>query len=1058
MEQISKLADKYGLCWEWQDSLEIPCIAYKQKALDNETVISYNFILKYCHLAESKLLDVNDLERSFVEFERKYFSKYFFREDTDLKWNYYLLLIVSEAESCDFNICQLEQDDKYLRKLVMTEEEFAVYIGHGRNMKNNHGQVINGLDIYAEWQRELGEAGIEGILTYPFENTRVQNYIEAGTPIRFQGRPTEHWENDSQSSPKFLVEEVQTLSLNGFREHCLSGGLEIPLTKVNLISGCNGTGKSSICSALEYAFTGEISEAEQEEGEAKVTFRNRKDDSVGLSSKMLTKKKKELDKLWYGTVTAARKSSLNRNFHTFNYLGLEASGRYMQELDINELVKNVLFGIEVTEAEQKMRRYGRAFADKEKDYRKQWKKIYLELEKFQGENDVKKVSREVISGKFRGQGYKGELPSSNRHMEVFLNECRSILLRNNQYVETLFLLCDEAETEKAIEKKMKALDAKRLKYRTLKERREKTRRDLQELQEKCEDRRLSIKQLYEKINNVQMLVQQMEGFEYRFSCREDFYSFKNKYEESKSKCDGLFQWLNAYRDYISFEVDRDNLDEMMQATEIVIRDLRDEIEEIERQMEQQKKHNENLEAMLEEILALAEQYGNINGHAPNCPVCGRQFESRDRLVEAINHQKKLKINDGTLMQSLLKQKVIKRLKLEKEETDLSCLKKDKEKISRKNAALLELKELMEIDAAQNGEDIKKEVISYMNQLQGYLESNINTYAYVRKIVKADEFLDYPGGEDWFAYLEGLLRNLKERKAALEAELKQWMDKGQELNQEYQKLMEKDIDFSEQEWEAYQKRTKGIQALKQEWDLEGEMPILNWVKSYNTLKQEMQYAEEAYRNQQDLSYRKEQAARLKEEKKNIEERIKKCQDVCKLIEKQKKLEDVMEEFLKENARQIELFFKLLHRPKEFGALRIEEGKISFIRKSNGQLAESGQMSTGQRMALAFSVMITLHIGAVNAPNFLMLDEPVANLDDMHVLNLIDLLRELAISGTQIIITTADSQMAKFLRRKFSFLKDEYSHFALTRKGGAQTLINVIRYRPDKKAAETIRSLH
>ena len=49
---------------------------------------------------------------------------------------------------------------------------------------------------------------------------------------------------------------------------------------------------------------------------------------------------------------------------------------------------------------------------------------------------------------------------------------------------------------------------------------------------------------------------------------------------------------------------------------------------------------------------------------------------------------------------------------------------------------------------------------------------------------------------------------------------------------------------------------------------------------------------------------------------------------------------------------------------------------------------------------------------------MLDEPVANLDDMHVLNLIDLLRELTINGTQIIITTVDRQMAKYLNRKES----------------------------------------
>lgn len=130
----------------------------------------------------------------------------------------------------------------------------------------------------------------------------------------------------------------------------------------------------------------------------------------------------------------------------------------------------------------------------------------------------------------------------------------------------------------------------------------------------------------------------------------------------------------------------------------------------------------------------------------------------------------------------------------------------------------------------------------------------------------------------------------------------------------------------------------------------------------------------------------------------------------------------------------------------------------MRNSNEQLVESGQMSTGQRMALAFSVMITLHMRAANAPNFLMLDEPVANLDDMHVLNLIDLLRELAIGGTQIIITTADSHMAKFLRRKFSFLKEEYSHFELSRKGDAQTLIDVVHYVPDMKAVKSVQHLH
>lgn len=215
----------------------------------------------------------------------------------------------------------------------------------------------------------------------------------------------------------------------------------------------------------------------------------------------------------------------------------------------------------------------------------------------------------------------------------------------------------------------------------------------------------------------------------------------------------------------------------------------------------------------------------------------------------------------------------------------------------------------------------------------------------------------------------------------------------------------------------------------------------------------------YGKQEAMKLKKRQIDRLREEKGIVEERIQRCQMAYEVIEKQKRLEYVMKEFLTQNAKQIELFFKLLHRPKEFGKLSISsDGNIHFMRNSNNQLVESGQMSTGQRMALAFSVMITLHMRAANAPNFLMLDEPVANLDDMHVLNLIDLLRELAIGGTQIIITTADSHMAKFLRRKFSFLKEEYSHFELNRKGNAQTLIDVIHYIPDRKAVKSVQHLY
>lgn len=1057
MDTISRIINNNGFEWEWHKGLEIPCIAYKQTASDNETVISYNFAIKYDDLVESNMVDDGNLDKSFVEFERKYFSKYFFREDTDLKWNYYLLIIVNVDESSNPDICQLEQDDKYLRKLVMTEDEFDVYISHGKNIKENPSQAINGTDTYAEWKRELNEIEIEGILFYPFENARVQNYLEKNTSIRSQGKPIQNWENAKQGNPQFLVKKIETLSLNGFRGHCLAAQMEIPLTKVNLISGCNGTGKSSICSALEYAITGEISDAENEDGEAKVIFKNRENVRMDLSSKMSTKKKKELDKLWYGTVKTGGKSSLNTNFHTFNYLGLEASGKYMQELDINELVKNVLFGTEVTEAEQKMHRYEKAFSDKEKEYRRQLNKICLEIKEFYPDEDVKNISREEIADKFRRLGYKGDCSGDDQKMDAFLDGCRTIILQNNQYTEKLFLTCNKVETGNTIMERMQLLDENRSIYLDLIESRERTRQNLQEIRQKIGDSKISISQLYGKINYVQVLIQQEGSIKHQFLCRQDFLQLKNEFEQQKSTKETLEKWLDDSQEYIYVEQDEESLNKGIEFKENRIRELSDEIDEVQRQIELQKKQNDDLETMVQEIVSLTQQYVSTNKHAKDCPVCGRKFDAHDKFLKAVSRQRQLKIKDETLLNSFLEQKIKKQEQLVTERMELSQLKKDREKVLKKRTAILKLKSLMSIDESKKGEDIKKEVSSHLASLQDYLEHNINTYEYVIKILKENKFVEYPKNEDWFVHLKKVLRNLEEQKDESEVMLKSQSDREQELNQEYQRLMEKEIIFSEQEWEMCRLKANGIQALNKTWEIDGDIPILHWIENYNTLKQEMQYAEEVYRKQQEMDFRKKQIAKLEEEKSTIENRIKKCQTVCRVIGRQKKLEDVMEGFLKENARQIELFFKLLHRPKEFGSLKIEDGKISFVRNSNRQLAKSSQMSTGQRMALAFSVMITLHIRAVNAPNFLMLDEPVANLDDMHVLNLIDLLRELAISGTQIIITTADSQMAKFLRRKFSFLKDEYSHFELTRKGDTQTLIEVIHYRPDRKAAENIQRL-
>lgn len=175
----------------------------------------------------------------------------------------------------------------------------------------------------------------------------------------------------------------------------------------------------------------------------------------------------------------------------------------------------------------------------------------------------------------------------------------------------------------------------------------------------------------------------------------------------------------------------------------------------------------------------------------------------------------------------------------------------------------------------------------------------------------------------------------------------------------------------------------------------------------------------------------------------------CNAAISAFKSLKDLNEYMEKFINENSEIIERIFKLIHKPKEFSDLKIQDGKISFIRTKTGELTDATKISTGQSVSLTFSILLSLYMSAPNAPRIIILDEPIANMDDMHILNLIDLIRELVLNGTQIFITTANDQIAKFLRRKFSFMEASFIHIIMNRINDNKTQIVEVIYSPEQE---------
>lgn len=137
----------------------------------------------------------------------------------------------------------------------------------------------------------------------------------------------------------------------------------------------------------------------------------------------------------------------------------------------------------------------------------------------------------------------------------------------------------------------------------------------------------------------------------------------------------------------------------------------------------------------------------------------------------------------------------------------------------------------------------------------------------------------------------------------------------------------------------------------------------------------------------------------------------------------------EKALGEHLVKIQNIFKLLICSDEYANLNVQGEEIVACRSETGEKVSMSKMSTGQKVCLALAFMFALFLSNVTAPNFIMLDEPVANLDDLHMLNLLDLLRRLALSDTQIFFTTANPDVARLFRRKFSYLEEDFGFYRI-----------------------------
>ncbi len=136
-------------------------------------------------------------------------------------------------------------------------------------------------------------------------------------------------------------------------------------------------------------------------------------------------------------------------------------------------------------------------------------------------------------------------------------------------------------------------------------------------------------------------------------------------------------------------------------------------------------------------------------------------------------------------------------------------------------------------------------------------------------------------------------------------------------------------------------------------------------------------------------------------------------------------------LRENAVSIATTFEKIHAPNEFDVVAGEGLRI--IRRSSTSEVELEEMSSGQRAAYALSLFFAMNERLKNGPKVLIFDDPVSHVDDINTLSFLDHLRDISLTGMrQIFFATADTKLAGLFLRKFGFLGEDFKHIQLERE--------------------------
>lgn len=973
--------------------------------------------------------------KSLTTFQERILGQDFFAGDSDLRWNSYLYFWAgpNSTLSADFGSAKsaIESDRHFARKFVLDDKDLLLRLqGKERESANQRPPVL--ADVGEVWASQLRAASL-GLVLEQQPRTTTLDLIVGGTG--FRAEPSSQPSAVSVRRDALASGFLRKLELSSFRR--VHQGRSFDFTDVNLIVGPNGTGKTSLLEAIEVLYCGRV-RRDPEAGFDKIVGTvegvDGKKETIRATANVTTLKARNM--AWYGR-TDNQSSAISQGFTRFNFLDTDAAFRLASDASREQIkldLSRLLVGPETSKLWTHLSKLSdeaaarlRTVLDRLPGERRQVELMTAEVKRLKDAPSEAMVF--VQTYRVRLQELKPTW-SPTEGEDLLSAAARSRLESLQKWLSTAIAVGDATPVSKA---------GLELRHRQLKALAERAQLFVNDEEQHLADAQSTAREL----EIARKAVEALENWSALLAADvPEKAALAAQLEASTSMGRAV---LASVRHLLPAEIPAEYREvpfaEALRLARVKLATAAEHEREANFALTQHLRLGESLASLRADLHAASATYIKQSGDDSQCPVCGTAHvpgELLTKLERLLNQQ------DSTALSSL-------RITLQFAREQVASARADEEALS----TIVNLAESLQPAPGETAADVHKELLRANHLIEDQLSSlqaarnylaqvsssglSWNSWETARALVSP--LFPADGSCDDQAAVAGALQQQRANVEGLQQKRIDTLQLLEGVRLDLAQLVSNVLLHSSGTRDTLlalqrlQRQAEGavqaIQAAAAQWTLDGEESlelVLERVEAAMLAFDKVLHArtrdEEGKKNlaekENELSLATQRLSRGERARGNLE----RANGVFSRIVGEHSLEQATADAFRSIKAKVSTVFSQIHSPPEYELGSFDDEGGLLIRRDDAMQHAVDQVSTGQRAALALSIFLASNESAANAPPVLLIDDPVAHIDDLNALSFLDYLREIALkSRRQIFFATADVRLAALFQRKFEFLGGE-----------------------------------